>query len=307
MKSTLRFLLFPLLALFTLTTARAQGNAYEQYIQQYAAMAVDQMQRYGIPASITLAQGLLESGAGKSKLAREGNNHFGIKVGTSWDGPYMIVADDRPDDKFRVYTSPSESYEDHSLFLRNGRRYASLFELKSTDYKGWARGLKQAGYATNPVYAQSLINLIERYNLHTYDHKQHLSREEKREQKAEAQLQQSAGNHQVRRCNGQYYVLANAGDTYATLGRQFKVKEEKLRKYNDVDANYQLQPGDVVYLGKKRKKADSSMKRRYHVMQQGESLYSIAQRYGIRLSSLCRMNPIRGDYHFRVGDEIKIK
>lgn len=306
-KSYLRILLLLLISTLLPSALRAQGNAYEQYIKQYADMAVDQMQRYGIPASITLAQGLLESGAGKSKLAREGNNHFGIKVGTTWSGPYMIVADDRPDDKFRVYRSPSESYEDHSLFLRNGRRYASLFDLKATDYKGWAHGLKRAGYATNPVYAQSLINLIERYDLHCYDKRQHLSREEQREQKVEAQMQKSLSDHPIRRCNGQYYVLAQAGDTYASIGRKLKVKEEKLRQYNDVDDTYQLQPGDAVYLGKKRKKADASMERSYHVMEAGESLYSISQRYGIRLKSLCRMNPIRKNYRFKVGDEIKIK
>lgn len=295
-----------ILCLIVAVCAQAQSK-YDRYIHLYADMAVDQMNRYGIPASITLAQGLIESGAGTSRLATKGNNHFGIKVGINWTGPYMVVADDRPDDKFRVYRSAAESYEDHSKFLRNGRRYASLFSLCTTDYKGWAKGLKSAGYATSPTYAQTLINTIERYNLSRYDKGNHVSREERKEQKELAKLQLHDKLHTIRRCNGQYYIVAREGDTYASLSRLYNIKESKLRKYNDVDNRYQLVKGNVVYLGKKRKKANSSMKRRYHVMEAGESLYSIAQRYGIRLSSLCKMNPINSNYHFKVGDEIKIK
>lgn len=300
-----RHLVF-LMALFCVWSMHAQ-TAYQQYIERYAPMAQDQMKRYGIPASITLAQGLLESGAGKSRLAREANNHFGIKVGMNWTGPYMIMADDRPDDKFRVYNTVSESYEDHSVFLRNGRRYAFLFDLSASDYKGWAHGLKRAGYATSPTYAQSLISMIERFNLHEYDKKKHHRREDKIEHKAQIEYKTFADGRPIRRCNGQFYVIAREGDTYASVARAVKQKEDKLRKYNDVDAKRQLSAGDVVYLGKKRKKADSGMKRRYHVMEAGESLYSISQRFGIRLSSLCKMNPISNNYHFKVGDEIKIK
>lgn len=285
-------------------------TVYHQYIQQYAPMAQDQMRRYGIPASITLAQGLLESGAGKSKLAREANNHFGIKVGMNWTGPYMVVADDRPDDKFRVYDSAADSYEDHSIFLRNGRRYASLFDLKSTDYKGWAYGLKKAGYATSPTYAQSLVNMIEKFNLHEYDkekHERHRRHHDNEEKKAEIAYKTFADGRTIRRCNGQYYVVARQGDTYASIASAVKQKEKNLRKYNDVDNARTLSAGDIVYLGKKRKKADPTMKRRYHVMEAGESLYSISQRFGIRLTSLCKMNPISSGYHFKVGDEIRIK
>lgn len=285
-------------------------TVYHQYIQQYAPMAQDQMRRYGIPASITLAQGLLESGAGRSKLAREANNHFGIKVGMNWTGPYMVVADDRPDDKFRVYDSAADSYEDHSIFLRNGRRYASLFDLKSTDYKGWAYGLKKAGYATSPTYAQSLVNMIEKFNLHEYDKEKrehHRRHHDNEGQKAKIEEKTFADAHSIRRCNGQYYVVARQGDTYASLAHALKLKEKNLRKYNDVDNSRQLSAGDIVYLGKKRKKADPTMKRRYHVMEAGESLYSISQRFGIRLTSLCKMNPISSGYHFKVGDEIRIK
>jgi len=295
-----------LFSLFTLPTVYAQGGLYQKYIDKYAPMAVSQMRRYGIPASITLAQGLLESRAGTSRLATEGNNHFGIKCSGSWSGPYMLMTDDAPNEKFRVYKSAEASYEDHSLFLKNNRRYASLFLLSPTDYKGWARGLKKAGYATSPTYASSLISLIEKYRLDAYDRGIHTKKH--RGETEQEKLQAKAGNlHPVRRCNEQYYIVARAGDTYASLAKSMKIKEKKLRAYNDVDERYVLKTGDIVYLGKKRKRASKQMKRRYHVMEAGESLYSISQRYGVRLSSLCKMNPIAGDYHFKVGDEIKIK
>ena len=143
------------------------NQAYWEYIEKYRSMAQDQMMRHRIPASITLAQGLLESAAGRSELALKANNHFGIKVGTGWTGPYVIKSDDRPDDRFRKYNNVAESYEDHSQFLLKPR-YASLFKLNITDYKGWANGLKQCGYATSPTYAQQLITIIENYGLHQY-------------------------------------------------------------------------------------------------------------------------------------------
>lgn len=287
-------------------TGKAQ-TVYNNYINKYAGMAVEQMKRHGVPASITLAQGLIESAAGTSRLAQKANNHFGIKVGTTWTGPYMIMADDRPNDKFRVYRSVTESFEDHSLFLRNGSRYAFLFNLKANDYKGWARGLKQAGYATSPTYANTLINTIERYNLTTFDLNAHDSRELRHQQREERKLQNRAKGHTVRKCNSQYYIIAQEGDTYASLARLMRNKEKRLREYNDVDESYALKTGDVVYLGKKQKRAAASIANKYHIMEEGESLYAIAQRYGIRLKSLCKMNPIRRNYRFKVGDKIKIK
>lgn len=149
-------------ALSLLLPVMMLGNAYEDYIARYSAMAVEQMRLYGVPASITLAQGLLESGAGRSTLAAEGNNHFGIKCHKEWTGNSMLRNDDAPDECFRVYDSPEESFRDHSLFLRR-QRYASLFDLPLTDYVGWARGLKKCGYATDPNYADRLISIIELY------------------------------------------------------------------------------------------------------------------------------------------------
>lgn len=288
----------------------AQNPKYTRYIDRYADMAVEQMKSYGIPASITLAQGLLESAAGTSRLATRGNNHFGIKVGGTWKGPYMLADDDAPNEKFRVYKSVRESYEDHSVFLRCGRRYASLFQLDPTDYKGWAHGLKKAGYATHPHYAHSLISLIECYDLHRFDgdRRRHVRKEEPKKEKGhKGRKERHSFGRPIYRCNGQYYVLAEAGDTYASLASRMRTKEEKLRTYNDVDAAASLKPGDIVYLGKKARRASESLPVRYHVMQAGESLHGISQQYGIRLRSLCGMNKLRRNEHFGVGSRIRLR
>lgn len=300
----LKLYLLWFIACLSLSTT-AQPSLYKKYIDQYADMAVHQMKKYGIPASITLAQGLLESGAGTSRLAREGNNHFGIKCGGRWNGPYMLVTDDAPNEKFRVYKNAKESYEDHSKFLKNGRRYAFLFDLRLTDYKGWARGLKKAGYATNPRYAISLIEVIERYDLHEYDKGKH--RHHKGEKHKQAKKRKERFNRPIYRCNGQYYLVVHAGDSYTSLARMLKEKEEKLREYNDALPGQYLHPGDVVYLGKKQKKAAKELKRNYHIMEAGETLHAISQRYGIRLGSLCKMNPIKGNRIFKEGDRIRIR
>lgn len=166
------WLIFMCLMCITVSTsAQKRNKVYEDYIHKYRGIAVDEMKHYRIPASITLAQGLLESGAGKSELARKSNNHFGIKCGGSWDGRSVRHDDDARNECFRAYKHPKDSYRDHSKFLRSGARYAFLFRLKITDYKGWARGLKKAGYATDPQYANRLINIIELYDLDKYDHK----------------------------------------------------------------------------------------------------------------------------------------
>ena len=168
MKSRL-FTIFSLLFFLHLSLyAQRTNQAYWSYIDQYKGLAIEQMRKYHIPASITLAQGLLESGAGRSSLATKANNHFGIKVSGNWTGPYVLKNDDAPNEKFRKYKSAKDSYEDHSKFLQ-GRRYQGLFQLKITDYRGWAKGLKAAGYATSPTYAESLIRIIEMYNLYQFD------------------------------------------------------------------------------------------------------------------------------------------
>lgn len=307
MPQLLKILIVLVLSLQPLRAA-AQSAAYKSYIDRYSSMAVEQMHRYGVPASITLAQGLLESAAGTSTLARKANNHFGIKCGGRWNGPYILRDDDAPNEKFRVYKSVQESYEDHSRFLRNGQRYAFLFSYKITDYKNWAHGLKKAGYATNPRYAQMIIDCIERNELWRYDSNKRPSHHERHEEERKQKIEQRSDYaYPIHRCNGQFYVIARKGDTYASIAKALKSRERKLRKYNDVDDSYKLKEGDIVYLGKKAKKADKGLRTKYHTMEAGESLYTISQRFGVRLSSLCKMNPVTSTFHFSVGDNVRIR
>ncbi|MBQ8099026.1 MAG: glucosaminidase domain-containing protein [Bacteroidaceae bacterium] len=280
----------------------AQREHYQNYINQYMVMAVEQMERYKIPASITLAQGLLESNAGQSRLATEGKNHFGIKCGGSWTGPYMLVNDDAPNEHFRVYKSVRDSYVDHSLFLTSNRRYAGLFSLKIHDYRGWARGLKAAGYATNPRYADILIQLIEDYGLAQIDHYS-LSNIQRNASKGD----EYSMLHEVYMCNHNFYTIAEPGDTYKAIAKEMDVSERKLRKYNEVDKRYKLQIGDIVYFQKKQKKADKQYKDVYHIMKEGESLYDLAQRYGMRVKTLYDINHLSPDYVPAVGELVLIR
>jgi len=299
--------------------AQRPNQAYRDYIERYHKMAQEQMARYGIPASITLAQGLLESGAGRSELATEANNHFGIKVGTGWTGPYVVKSDDRPDDRFRKYKSVKESYEDHAQFLMKPR-YQSLFRLSKTDYKGWAYGLKQCGYATSPTYAQQLIHIIETYNLHQYDSK-HSGKHSRRlsehpsptvvspkatPSSREQAQQEFFASHPVNVCNRNYYIVVQPGDNLPTLAKMVGVSKRKLLKYNELPKSYIPKPGDILYLQKKRSRADKSFKGIPHTVQAGESMYTIAQRYGIRLESLYKLNHLAPDYVPQPGHMLRL-
>ena len=299
-----RHILTLLLALAVLTpSALAQTRTrYTEYINQYMQMAIDQMARYKIPASITLSQGLLESGAGYSRLAREGNNHFGIKCGSSWTGPYIIATDDAPNEHFRAYSSAAESYEDHSRFLRTNRRYASLFDRKITDYKGWARGLKAAGYATNPRYADNLIQIIESYDLNKLDYA--VSRSPKR---IDRMTQRVSTDHRVYACNKNFYTIARQGDTFKSLAKEMGVSARKLRKYNEVPKDIELHDGDVVYMEKKQKQADARWKGVWHTIEPGESMHSIAQHYGMQLKTLYKLHYRPYSFVPRAGDVLLIR
>lgn len=287
---------------------QAQGTSqqYLNYIERYKYIAIDQMLRYKIPASITLAQGLLESGAGTSSLAREANNHFGIKCGRSWTGPYVLCDDDARNEKFRKYRSAEESYEDHSRFLQQAR-YSSLFELSKKNYKGWAHGLKRCGYATNPRYGHLLIDLIERYDLTQYD-RYTSSRSLVDYGNIDCALNgESLPAHLVYHNNENYYVIAKAGDTFELLAEETGVPARNIRKCNELPKGYKLQVGDVLYLERKRKKAAKKYKNVPHVVQAGESMYSISQKYGIRLQSLYDMNKLPADYSIKVDDRLRIR
>lgn len=281
--------------------AQSSKNAYTAYIHKYKAEAIRQMHKYKIPASITLAQGLLESAAGQSRLARLANNHFGIKVSGDWTGPYMRCDDDRPNEKFRKYASAEQSYEDHSLFLLKPR-YKDLFRLDMTDYRGWARTLKKCGYATNPRYADNLISIIERYDLAQYDTRQ----SRRRTQSAITTEQEFLLSRGLRKCNGTYYIIAREGDNLKSLSRAVGKSQRKLRRYNEIPKGADFSPGQPVFLGTKAS-SNKAMKGRPHIVEPGESMHSIAQRFGVKLSALYKMNNLDNNYQPRVGDYIYLR
>jgi len=306
MNKKIAILLLALMPLIGFAQVR-WNQAYQDYIDEYKDVAIDQMLRYNIPASITLAQGLLESGAGRSELSRKGNNHFGIKC-HGWTGRTMHHDDDASQECFRAYDSAVESYEDHSKFLTQKPRYASLFRLSRGDYKGWAHGLKAAGYATNPQYAYSLINIIETYKLQQYDNAKtydHFIVQHQAKQTKET-VSPTAGEHVIKMCNKNYYVIARKGDTFRTIGKELGVSYRKLAKYNERDKNDVLEKGDIVYLKKKRTKADKSFKNKPHTVKPGESMYSISQKYGIRLKNLYKMNGLPYDFDLRPGEHLRV-
>ncbi len=283
--------------------AQRTNQAYWSYIDRYKGMAIEQMHKYRIPASITLAQGLLESAAGRSTLATEANNHFGIKCGGSWTGPYVLRNDDAPNEKFRKYRSAAESFEDHSRFLQ-GRRYQGLFQLSPTDYKGWARGLKQAGYATNPAYAESLIRIIEMYNLHQFDS----GKQSRNHSAMKVPEDDFFARHTIYRNNKNYFIIVEIGDDMATISRETGVSLKRLYKYNDLPRDYAPTQGDIIYLQKKRKEASREFRKNpIHIVEPNQSMFDIAQLYGIRLEYLYKLNQVGPDYSPQVGDILRIR
>lgn len=283
------------------------NQAFWTYIDKYKDWAIEQMNQYGIPASITLAQGLLESNAGRSRLATEANNHFGIKVGGSWNGPYIIQADDRPNDRFRKYRSARESFIDHSKFLQQ-KRYQGLYRLSKTDYKGWARGLKAAGYATSPTYAEALIRVIEMYSLNQFDTgKFHSSRREAIPTATET-ADDFFDRHIIYKANKNYFLIVEVGDDMATISKKTGLSLHKLYKYNDLPRDYAPTAGDIIFLKKKRKCASKEFKKNpIHIVEPNQSLFDIAQLYGIRLESLCKMNKWDEPHAVQVGEIIRIR
>lgn len=289
------FFLFAILFVFS-GQAQRRNKSYVEYINQYKDLAMEQMRIYRIPASITLSQGLLESGAGKGTLARKSNNHFGIKCG-NWRGKTVKHTDDAHNECFRAYRNVKESYVDHSKFLTSNARYASLFKLDITDYKGWARGLKKAGYATDRSYANRLIQIIEDYELYKYD-----SKTRRRKQKSNVIV----NFHPVYLANGLLYVVAKRGDSFESIAKEFDTKARKLIKYNDLHKEYTLAEGDIIYLREKNKKAAKPYK--VYVVGEDDSMHSIAQRYGIRLKNLYKMNHKDPDKYIpEVGDRLRLR
>ncbi len=303
----------------------------EAYIEQYKDIAIDEMNKHHIPASIKLAQAILESSSGNSQLAIQANNHFGIKCHKGWTGPTFHQDDDEKDECFRKYKSPEDSYRDHSQFLMTRDRYKGLFDLEVTDYKGWAKGLKEAGYATNPRYPELLIRIIEENELYLFDtgkgikkHKDHKNNETGTwnpgtwnpgtlEPGTPEQLPGPptvfdiagrGGNDRIIFLNnGVKFILAREGDDIYRIASEFGIYGWQIREYNELSNKDRLVAGEKVYLEKKKRR--SAIKA--HQVQAGEDLRRIAQDYGIRLRTLLRMNGLEVNDPLKEHAMIRLK
>jgi LysM repeat protein len=312
----------------------ADLQARYDYVEKYYPIAIEKMKEYGIPASITLAQGILESGSGKSELAVEANNHFGIKCHKEWDGETYYMDDDHPNECFRKYDDPAQSYNDHSLFLTTRSRYDFLFSYQKDDYKKWAKGLKKAGYATNPHYANLLIKIIEETGLAEYDKKaldpgyklpqredlvkevksnSDVSHEDLRiddngtptvysRENFEVVKHSDAGrpvyeNHDVK------FIFAEKGDTFFTLAEEFGLYSYQIYRYNELERSSLLTVGEIVYLEKKNKKAAEQE----HAVQPGESLRFISQYYAIQLKHLLKINGLEPGVIIEPGTVLRLR
>jgi LysM repeat protein len=311
----------PLLLLLVAPTY-AQGrpseprNTPEQYIAEWKEVAVKKMKEHGIPASITLAQGLLESGNGNSELARQGNNHFGIKCTPDWTGGRTYHDDDKKDDCFRKYKDAAQSYEDHAKFLQKSR-YAGLFELKPTDYKGWAHGLKRAGYATDPNYPNKLIALIERYELDKLDRGVDVAykpapkpgsassgKKPNKHSNSSDVLTYSTGRA-VEQFEGRIkYVTAKEGDDFRKLAKDLEMTHGLLARWNDMDKDAKLEAGQRIYIQPKRNTAKS---RTTHTAKADETLWDVSQHYGVKLAKLAKYNGLSEDAKLDAGQRIELQ
>ncbi|HYV93748.1 MAG TPA: glucosaminidase domain-containing protein [Chitinophagales bacterium] len=310
MKRVLCLLLTPCCLLIAgIASAQTYDEQVEQYIAQYKAIAIEEMQRAHIPASITLAQGIVESSAGQSPLATKANNHFGIKCHEDWNGKVFYYNDDRKHECFRKYKTAAESFKDHSDFLTSKQRYAVLFTYDLCDYASWANGLKACGYATNPQYANILIKCVETYDLHQWDlndedRSKWFAQINKAESKSANDRQETKLNRdevlessgekeqpQDRICvfNDIKCVTLQRGETLNDLATVFEIGINRLMRYNDITDQSQIQPGDRVYLQPKRHNGDES----FHTVQIGESMFSMSRDHGIQLRELYEKNLLK--------------
>ena len=300
-------------------SAAQGGDVRQRYIERYKDIAMEQMREKGVPASITLAQGCLESGNGLSTLATQGNNHFGIKC-HNWTGRTIYHDDDEAGECFRRYDTAEESFRDHSDFLRYRDRYAFLFDLEPTDYKGWAEGLKKAGYATDPGYASKLIEIIEAYGLSRYDlavtevpqaETPTVTATGVEEEEATAPLPPSPASleksrpaeeprfrnssvgdvtigYNVLEKHGICYIIANGSDTYSSIAREFNLFKREILAFNEEKSDRTVEAGTVVYIQAKRKQSDAALAK--HVVENGETMKELSQRFAVRLKYLYKYN-----------------
>ena len=282
----------------------------QQYINTYKDWAISSMKETGIPASITLAQGILESASGNSQLAKRDNNHFGIKCHSDWTGDKVYHHDDARNECFRKYNNPLESFKDHSEFLTSKSRYAELFELATTDYKGWAHGLRKAGYATNPQYAQLLIRIIEEEELYQYDQDisekaKRSNRELERRNSSDELIINPYETREIKYNNGVKYIELVEGDTFESLTRMFNLKAWELPHYNDLPTNANLGKYRILYIESKRRNAHPNHIK--HIVRNGENMHEISQQYGIRLKRLYYLNRMNQGDTVRDGDQLNLR
>ena len=317
---------FPLLLLLLIPlTLSAQRITPEEYIQTYKDIAMREMRDHKIPASITLAQGLLESGAGNSALAREAKNHFGIKCHKGWEGDTYYMDDDEKNECFRKYDNAEESFVDHSLFLTTRSRYAALFDLDITDYEGWARGLKAAGYATNPKYAQLLIDRIKLYDLAKYDEIALGERSDDNQlpdiepedellelayspdnRSAFELVDMTADKRFIYENNGVRFVFAKEGETPERLAKEFGVKYQRFCEYNLLRHPDEMvfHSGDVVYL---EKLSNKNWKAKKHAVGEGETLRDIALRFAVKPEKILKKNGLAKDARVSKGQVLWLR
>ncbi|HNV96123.1 MAG TPA: glucosaminidase domain-containing protein [Bacteroidales bacterium] len=307
MKIICTFLFFGILMV---SNAQNKRITRLEYIEQYKQDAIDEMRKTGIPASITLAQACLESDDGNSWLAKEANNHFGIKCGMNWNGEKVYKDDDNPNDCFRKYKSVKESFDDHSLYLTTTKRYAGLFQLETKDYKGWARGLKDAGYATNPQYADLLIKIIEDFQLYNFDENIKITTNQNKTNNQTGKTASEDWNiqlnkHEVKKNNDVLYIVIKQNDSFEGIAKEFDLWEKQLYKFNDLTKDSVLRIGQVLYIQPKRNKAEYGKDK--HTVKQGETLYTISQYYAVKMKKLRYRNNIMSDQDVKPGDIIYLR
>lgn len=319
----------PLILTFSLAILLCSSHAFPQssasralyieYIRAYKDIAVQKMNEYRIPASITLAQGILESGSGKSDLTVNANNHFGIKCHKEWTGMTYTMDDDERNECFRKYASAEESFNDHSFFLTSRPRYAGLFLLDIRDYKGWAYGLKSAGYATNPRYAEMLIKIIEENELYLFDGVptgpfakkeendapvKKISKPEKNVKPTSYQFVEVAeGNRKIYENNGVRLTYARTGDDVHTISKDLGIHAFQLLRYNELGKNETLSNGQVIYVEPKKKKGAEET----HVFLKGENMRDVSQHYGIRLKALYKKNGMPEGHEPEPGTKLYLR
>jgi len=277
-----------------------------EYIDSFKSIAMQEMRMHGVPASITLGQGVLESASGNSKLAKNCNNHFGIKCRSNWTGTFCLADDDAKDECFRGYPSVYESYRDHSLFLKNSKRYFPLFELSATDYKGWATGLREAGYATNPSYANILIGVIEKYHLGQFDSMVVMGDDYVIPSNDNTNNSSNPGNSPlagVSEVNGIQAIIAKPGETPEALAARYNMGVWQIYKYNDIEKGQMLNPGEIIYLKPKRRRSTETN----HLVKPGESMREISQQYGVKVKHLYKLNRLEPGEEVQPGEVLNLR